>query len=201
MFFFLNLATLYQRITKEGRQEGGTGPRQSRPGAGRRRAPGLAGTPPQAHPRPAQPTYLFSWRPNSALGARKTLAGREQAGKVGDFSSQNPSPPSARHSPAPSQATPRLQALLADRQHEAALSGHSGPELCPPAPTAHEPAPLTHLGTWVALLPRGAGLSLGTLQETQAGTDGGCGALEPRWEARPGAPSWCGRGRGHPGGT
>ena len=46
LFFFLSLATLYQRITKEGRQEGGTGPQQSRPGAGRRRAPGLAGTVP-----------------------------------------------------------------------------------------------------------------------------------------------------------
>lgn len=66
-----------------------------------------------------------------------------------------------RHPPIIPQPRPRPPP--GRRPCRAALSGHSDPGFCPPAPAAHEPAPLTHLGTWVALLPRGAGLSLGTL--------------------------------------
>lgn len=66
---------------------------------------------------------------------------------------------------------------------------------CPRARPAHSPG---HLGYPAA--PGGRALP-GDPTETKAGTEGGCGALEPRREARPGAPSWCGRGFGHPGGT
>ena len=173
------------------------------PGPGHWQAPCLLGWDAphcQAHLRRAQPTYLFSWRPDCTLGAWKTLGGEERAAKVRDFSTQNPSPLSP-HYPQPRPRSPPRQAaaLLADRQRGAALSAHSGPGCCLPAPAAL----LTHLGTWVALLPRGAGLSLGTLQETQAGIERGCGH-RVLWSAGgkpdPGPPAGVGEGTATQGG-
>lgn len=48
--------------------------------------------------------------------------------------------------------------------------------------------PLTYLGTWITLLSRGPGLSLGALEETQARRDGGS-------RGQAGAATSIGRGR------
>ena len=170
LFFFLNLATLYQHVTKEWRQAGGT---QGHTTASDRRSRAwtLAGAMPAGlgcTPLPGTPTPSAAHLP-FLLEARLHPGGLEDPGrgransKGQGFLDPEPLPAVPPSSPAPSQVNPRqAAALLADRQRGAALSAHSGPGCCLPAPAAL----LTHLGTWVALLPRGAGLSLGTLQET-----------------------------------
>lgn len=59
---------------------------------------------------------------------------------------------------------------------------------CPRARPTHSPG---HLGCPAA--PGGRALP-GDPMETKAGTEGGCGALEPRREARPGPPAGAGEG-------
>lgn len=164
-------------------------------GTGGAAAPGWE-APTQAHPRPAQPTYLFSWRPDCALpGGPEDPAERERE-RLG-FLTQNPSPairpssPSSRPRP-----LPRPQALLADWQHRAEPAATqdpgSGPLPCQLTSSASEPLPTLLGALGILASPRGPG-SPGTqpkqkqAMRRQPSSPGG--------KPDSGAPSWCGMKR------